>query len=87
MDKTIFLKITERSISIDNGWLTYVLSLTYFALGNTLEEEKFKLLINSAIREREEFILKKNSMEIDADYRIALALNSSSMISSKYNVF
>ena len=49
MDKTIFLKITEKSISIDNGWLTYVLSLTYFALGNTLEEEKFKLLINSLL--------------------------------------
>ena len=87
MDKTIFLKITERSISIDNGWITYIFYLTYFALWNTLEEEKFKLLINSAIREREEFILKKNSMEIDADYRTALVLNSSSMISSKYNTF
>ena len=62
---------------------TYVILLNYFYLGNTLEEEKFKFLINSAIKEREEFILKKYSMEIDADKRIAFALNSSSMISSK----
>ena len=43
-------------------------------------------MINSAIKEREEFILKKNSMEIDTDNRIALALNSSSMISSKFKL-
>ena len=30
---------------------------------------------------------KESSMEIDANYRIALALNSSFMISSKYKVF
>ena len=43
-------------------------------------------MINLAIKEREEFILKKNSMEIETDQRIAIALNSSSMISSMLNI-
>ena len=38
-----------------------------FYLGNTLNEEWFKLLITEAIKERETFILDKHSMEIKMD--------------------
>ena len=51
-------------------------------LGNTFNEEKFREMISQAIKEREEFIIGKNSMVITADSRIVNALNSSSMLSS-----
>ena len=51
-------------------------------LGNTFNEEKFREMISQAIKEREEFIISKNSMVITADSRIVNALNSSSMLSS-----
>ena len=56
-----------------------------FYLGNTLNEDRFKLLITEAIKKRETFILDKHSMEIKVDSRIAEALNSSSMLSSNIN--
>ena len=52
--------------------------------GNTFNEEKFITLISCAIKEREEFIINKNSMVITADSRIVHALDSSSMLSSKF---
>ena len=51
-------------------------------LGNTFNEEKFREMISQAIKEKEEFIIGKNSMVITADSRIVNALNSSSMLSS-----
>ena len=51
-------------------------------LGNKFNKYKFKTIISSAIKEREEFILKKKSMKIEADQRIVDALNTSSMPSS-----
>ena len=44
------------------------------------------LMISEAIKEREKFILTKNSMEITTDSRIVAALNWSSMSSSKFNL-
>ena len=38
------------------------------------------MMISSAIKEREESIIKKHSMEITVDPRIADALNKSSML-------
>ena len=55
-------------------------TIIIFYLGNTLNEDRFKLLITEAIKERETFILDKHSMEIKVDSRIAEALNSSSML-------
>ena len=40
-------------------------------------------MIAAAIKDREQFILNKNSMEIVTEPRIVNALNSSSMLSSK----
>ena len=53
-------------------------------VGNTFDHENFKLLITKTIKEREEFILSKNWMEIATDPRIVKALISSSMLSSKF---
>ena len=53
-------------------------------VGNTFEQESFKLLITKAIKEREEFILRKNWMEIATDPRIVEALISFSMLSSNF---
>ena len=44
------------------------------------------LMISESIKEREKFILTKNSMEITTDSRIVAALNWSSMSSSKFNL-
>ena len=52
---------------------------------NTLNGEGFKKIITNAIKERESFILNKNSLEINVKSRIAQALNSSSILSSKRN--
>ena len=70
---------------IDNGSSTYVSSQSNNAKGNTFEEEKFKLMSSSAIKEREESIIKKHLMEITVDPRIADALNKSPMLSSTIN--
>ena len=43
-------------------------------------------MISEAIKEREKFILTKNSTEIAIDSRIVAAFNSSSMLSSKFNL-
>ena len=64
---------------------TCVHILKTIAIGNTLNEEGFKQIITNAIKERENFILDKHSMEITVDSRIAQALNSSSMLSSNRN--
>ena len=58
--------------------------INYIIIGNTFDQEKFKEMISKAIKDREKFILSKNSMEIIADLRIVYALNSSSMLSSKF---
>ena len=58
--------------------------INYIIIGNTFDQEKFKEMISKAIKDREKFILSKNSMEIIADPRIVNALNSSSMLSSKF---
>ena len=42
-------------------------------------------MISEAIKEKENFIITKNSIEITTDSRIVAALNSSSLLSSKYN--
>ena len=39
-------------------------------------------MITESIKDREKFIIEKNSMEITTDSRIVDALNSSSMLSS-----
>ena len=41
-------------------------------------------MISKAIKDKEKFILGKNSMEIIPDPRIVNILNSSSMLSSKF---
>ena len=51
-------------------------------VGNTLNEHDFKTIIDVAIKERESYILNKNSMIIDTNPRIANAINLSSMLSS-----
>ena len=51
-------------------------------LGNTFDEIKFRKMISNAIKEREQFILNKNSMMISTDSKIVEALASSSMLSS-----
>ena len=43
-------------------------------------------MIETAIKDRETYILEKNSMEIDTDIRIAQAIESSSMLSSKDHI-
>ena len=79
-----YLPENYKEINLNRQWLANICNIIiYDSLGNALEEDKFKLMINTAIKEREELILKKNSMEIDTDNRIDFALNSSSMISSK----
>ena len=45
---------------------------------------KFKEMISKAIKDREKFILGKNSIEIIQYPRIVNVLNSSSMLSSKF---
>ena len=52
-------------------------------VGNTFDEAKFGAIIIKAIKDRESFIIKKYSFEIETDPRIASALKSTSMVSSK----
>ena len=47
-----------------------------------MNEYDFKTMIDVAIKERESYILNKNSMIVDTDIRIANAIRSSSMLSS-----
>ena len=63
----------------------YVSHIFIYDIGNTFNEEKFKEMISEKIKERENYILTKISMEIATDSRIVAVLNSSSMLSSKYN--
>ena len=53
-------------------------------LGNTFNEEDFDIMIFAAIKEREQYILTKNKMEITWDPKIAAALMNSQFVSSKY---
>ena len=56
-------------------------------VGNTLNESDFKEFIDNIIKQRENFILNKNSMEIKIDSRIVKVIQHSSMISSMLNIF
>ena len=58
--------------------------INYIIIGNTFDQQKFKEMISKAIKDREKFILGKNSMEIIPDPRIVNVFNSSSMLSSKF---
>ena len=48
----------------------------------TFDEDKFKNLINDAIKERKNKIIQTNSLELTTNNRIAEALKNSSFISS-----
>ena len=61
---------------------TYTSYSLLFIIGNTLNEEDFKEMINEATKKRESFILKKHGMEISTDPRIVKALEKTSMISN-----
>ena len=52
-------------------------------VGNTFDEAKFGAMISKAIKDRESFIIKKHSLEIETDSIIASALKSTSMVSCK----
>ena len=65
--------------------LTFILIFHTHNIGNTFNEEKFKLIISKIIKEEENFISTKNWMEITTDSKIVAALNSSSILSSKFN--
>ena len=69
----------------ENGLEFYVLNTLMFYIGNSLNEIEFKQFISKAIKEREKYIVNKNSMEMQVDARIANALKSSSMLSSIYH--
>ena len=62
-----YLPENYKEINLNRQWLANICNIIiYDSLGNTLEN-KFKLMINTAIKEREELILKKNSMKIHTD--------------------
>ena len=56
-------------------------------IGNKLNESYFKEFIDNAIKQRENFILNKNSMWIKVDSRIVKAIQHSSMLSRMLNIF
>ena len=51
-------------------------------IGNSLNEEGFKLKIQEAIKQRHNDILDKQELQIQTDQRIAAAIQKSSLISS-----
>ena len=55
----------------------------YKKLGNTFNEEDYDTMIFAAIKEREQYIVQKNKMEINWDPKIASAIYNSQFISSK----
>ena len=52
-------------------------------VGNTFADIKFVAMIRKAIKDRESFIIRKHSLEIEANLKIVSALKSTSMVSSK----
>ena len=63
--------------SISREWLGNLCKvLKWILIGNTLNESDFKEFIDNAIKQREKFILNKNSMEINVDSRIVKQYNT-----------
>ena len=77
--------IMRKDQLTENGLEIYVLNSLMFYIGNSLNEIEFKQFISKAIKEREKYIVNKNSMKMQVDARIADALKSSSMLSSIYH--
>ena len=76
-------KTTKKLHWIGNRLSIYVLYQLY-RYRQYFWPTKFKEMISKAIKDKEKFILGKNSMEIIPDPRIVNVLNSSSMLSSKF---
>ena len=76
-------KTTKKLHWIGNRLSIYVLYQLYH-YRQYFWPRKFKEMISKAIKDKEKFILGKNSMEIIPDPRIVNVLNSSSMLSSKF---
>ena len=70
----------------DNGSVIYVISIYLLFIGNTFNEDDFDTMIYDAIKNREQKIIDKNSMEINVESRIANAINNSQFISSKFTL-
>ena len=79
----ISLTTLNPKISVDNGFEIFVNKSFWFHLGNTFNEEDFDTMIFAAIKEREQYIVTKNKMEINWDPKIAEALFNSKFISSR----
>ena len=79
-----YLPENYKEVALNRQWIVNLCK--YFLLillkGNSFNEEGFKTMITEAIKEREQFIISKNSMIITIDSRIVEALNSLSMLSS-----
>ena len=73
---TIFQKITKRDQSADNGSEIYIGHNLYMIVGNMFDGVKFGAVISKAIKDRESFIIKKHSLEIKTDQRIASAFKT-----------
>ena len=82
MDCHIYQTTTKPDLLIGNELSTYASYSLLFLIGNTINEEDFKEMINEVIKKRESFILKKHGMDISTDPRIVKALEKTSMISS-----
>ena len=81
-----YLPNDYRKRSLNRDWLANLcIFISLLSIGNTLNEADFKLLIDSAIKEREQYILKNKSLEFQVDPRIVKAVEKSSMLSS--NIF
>ena len=61
---------------------TYVLLILVLFTCKSLNEIRFKQFISKAIKEREGYIIGKNSMELQVNPQIAEAFKDSSMLSS-----
>ena len=62
--------ITREDQSAEIGWAIFVNNIQIILIGNSPNDEEFKEFINHAIQEREKFIIKKKSLEMNAEFRI-----------------
>ena len=83
---TEYLPENYKETTLKDNEVLMCVCFSYFKqfIGNTFNEEKFKTLVSCAIKEREEFILNKNSIVMATNLRIINALNYSSKLSCKF---
>ena len=62
-----------ESKTINRQWLCNLCNFLYLLfIGNTFNEDDFETMIYDAIKNREQKIIDKNSMEINVESRIAI---------------